>query len=161
MTIAGCSIQSTGSAQSVTTGRNQASSVPSAEALHIFDTMNACTMLDDILSGQGFKPGENKTARNECHASKTQYGAVAIALDPVQGMAEFRKTDPSAVETQINGRPALRSYRPADACDIAMKVAENARAIIGTTITQGYGRDACAEAKKYAKQLEPMLPKVQ
>ncbi|GAB3498036.1 hypothetical protein GCM10027521_48880 [Amycolatopsis cihanbeyliensis] len=123
--------------------------------------MNACGVLDELVAGDGFQPGENKTARNECVATKTRYGSAGVVLDPVQGLEEFRRTDPDSVEIKINGRQALRSHDSDGFCDIAMKVSESARAIVGVSPVGSADFDACTDTKKYAEELEPMLPKVQ
>ncbi|WP_246256968.1 DUF3558 family protein [Amycolatopsis anabasis] len=152
--MAGCSSKQVGTALPAATP-----AASSAGNQDVFAEMNACEVLDDLLAGQGFDPGVNKTSRNECNTGKIDAWAVGLALDPVQGLAEFTKTDPNATSTDINGRRALQSAKAGGNCDIAIEVAEHARAVIG--VTAGVHDDGCPIAKQYAEKLEPKLPKVQ
>nr|WP_229874461.1 DUF3558 domain-containing protein [Amycolatopsis deserti] len=118
-------------------------------------------MLDQLNSGQGFEPGENKSRRNECTASKPGSAANSLVLDPVQGLSEFAQSNKTVVETSINGRAAMQADIPTGGCAIAIEVAEHARAVVLFTLSSGT-RDpqACVDARAFAERLEPLLPKV-
>ncbi|WP_431928111.1 DUF3558 domain-containing protein [Amycolatopsis tucumanensis] len=130
-------------------------------ASDLLRSLDACTVLDQLLAGQGFQPGERKTVRNECVASKSEYGALAIALDPVQGLAELQAQEPRAMSTQVNGRSALQVGSPADGmCEVGLAVGEHARALVIASISRSDVRDqVCTAAQELAGRLEPLLPK--
>ncbi|NIH82459.1 DUF3558 domain-containing protein [Amycolatopsis viridis] len=124
-------------------------------------SFDACAVLDHLVEGEGFQPGVRKTARNECHASKTDYGTYSIALDPEQGLAEFGSQASDIVPFTINGREARRG-KPgiAGMCEVAIEVGEHARALAAATMTRpGDDAKACPDAQALAARLEPLLPK--
>ncbi|MDQ0378083.1 hypothetical protein [Amycolatopsis thermophila] len=53
----------------------------------VFAGLNACQVLDQLNAGQGFEPGRNISARNQCNATKPGFGSYALALDSVQGLS--------------------------------------------------------------------------
>lgn len=122
--------------------------------------MDACKVLDELDFGQGFDPGENKTARNECVTSKLDYGGLGLVLDPRQGLSEFSKENSNATNETVNGRRALQASESDGSCMVAVEVAEHARAMV-TVSPHGVGKDGCPEAKRWARALEPKLPKAQ
>ncbi|WP_243859190.1 DUF3558 domain-containing protein [Amycolatopsis arida] len=125
----------------------------------VFAGLNACRVIDDLLDDQGFNPGENKTARNECVASKLEYGGIGLALDSTQGIAELAKRSPDAVELKINGRKALQTpTNIGTGCAVALEVDQHARAMVTVSPVGSSDLDACAEARRYAEELEPKLP---
>ncbi|NIH84659.1 DUF3558 domain-containing protein [Amycolatopsis granulosa] len=127
----------------------------------MFATLNACQVLDRLNAGQGYAPGENKTRRNECTATKPGAATDSLALDPVQGLNEFAQRNVAAVQTSINGRRAMQAAMPLGGCAIAVEVGEHARALVLMTLATG-PRDpqACVDAQALAERLEPLLPKV-
>ncbi|UQS22615.1 hypothetical protein L1857_07170 [Amycolatopsis thermalba] len=125
--------------------------------------MDACTVLGQLLEGEGFAPGERKTARNECHASKPDYGTYSLALDPVQGLSEYSRQVPGSAPATVNGREA-RQGEPFGAgqgmCDFALKVGAHGRAVATATMLRAEQRArACDAARELAAELEPLLPK--
>ncbi|MDQ0376347.1 DUF3558 domain-containing protein [Amycolatopsis thermophila] len=134
---------------------------PSATYADVFAGLNACQVLDQLTAGQGFNPGENKSRRNECGATKPDFGAYGLALDPVQGLREFAETTEGVVETSVNGRAALQAPIPLGGCAIVIEVGEHARAMVQVSLISG-PRDpqACVDAQALAEKLEPLLPKV-
>lgn len=123
--------------------------------------MDACTVLEQLVAGQGFQPGVRKTARNECHVSKDEYGTLSLALDPLQGLAELQADDPGLASLRINGREALVGEpEHAGMCELGLEVGEHARALVLATMVdpQNYAQ-ACPAAQELATRLEPLLPK--
>ncbi|WP_156131603.1 DUF3558 domain-containing protein [Amycolatopsis methanolica] len=124
--------------------------------------MDACAVLEQLVEGEGFGPGERKTARNECHASKPDYGKYSLALDPVQGLAEYARQVPGRAPAAINGREA-RQGEPFGAgqgmCEFALQVGEHGRAVVTETMLRAEQRaHACEAARELATELEPLLP---
>jgi hypothetical protein len=117
-------------------------------------------LLDALVDGQGFDRGENKTARNECVTGKEQYGAVSVALDPTQGLSEFKQRHPQANRILINGRDAMEFSESTGTCIVAVAVGNSQSARINT-VSVDTEADFCPEARKYAEELEPKLPDVQ
>src|SRR5690242_11373883 len=64
LALAGCSNTTPGTA-SPSTGASGTSTTSTANA-NVFSALNACQVLDHLLTGQGFDPGENISRRNEC-----------------------------------------------------------------------------------------------
>ncbi|RZQ60741.1 DUF3558 family protein [Amycolatopsis suaedae] len=157
--LGGCSDTQAGTPRatgiSATTPPSSSSSPPD-----VFNGMNACDVLNQLLASQSFEPGKNISQRNECVASKIRYGSASIALDPAQGLAEFRKTDPNASELTINGRPALEAVESFGGCAIALEVSSTARAVAGIAL-EDPRNDSCPDSRRLAEKLEPLLPKVQ
>ncbi|NIH81626.1 DUF3558 family protein [Amycolatopsis viridis] len=127
----------------------------------VFAGLNACRVLDQLNAGQGYQPGENKTRRNECDATKPGVKGNALALDPVQGLDEFAARNKGVVDLTINGRRAMQADIPTGGCAIAVEVGEHARALVLMTLATGPDDpQACVDAKALAERLEPLLPKV-
>ncbi|WP_208401527.1 DUF3558 domain-containing protein [Amycolatopsis viridis] len=128
----------------------------------VFAGLNACVVLDQLVQGEGFSPGENKSRRNECGATKPGVSTYGLALDPVQGLREFTETNDSVVRTSVNGRDALQAPIRLGGCAIVVEVGEHARAMVQVALATG-PRDpqACVDAHALAEKLEPLLPKPQ
>lgn len=155
LTLAACSTTTMGHASPST-----ASATTSTTPANPFGTMQACQILDQLLAGQGFEPGSNKSARNQCIASKLYFGTYAVVLDPEQGLDEFSTQNPGAVSTQINGRNAMRDEPVPGMCAFALEVSRSARALVVATMPDPKDRaQACPNAKQLAERLEPLLPK--
>lgn len=98
---------------------------------------------------------------DEGSASKYEYGANGLALDPVQGLAEFRQTDPGATEMSINGRNAPEAFGEIGGCAIAVEVGPHMRAVINVNMASPRNNpQACPDARELAERVEPLLPKV-
>lgn len=156
-----CSNTVTGNPAPSNTASSGSASTSTATS-NVFDTMDACQVLDQLLTGQGFNPGEKVSARNECHASKLDFGTYSIALDPVQGLAEFTSTNPSSVKTSINDRTAMQAQPGEGMCEFVLEVSQHARALAGVTMARAKdSAQACPNARQFAEKLEPLLPKAQ
>ncbi|GHF09657.1 hypothetical protein GCM10017786_49000 [Amycolatopsis deserti] len=137
-----------------------ASSVPTTRSTDVFNGLDACQLLDQLNTGQGFNHGENKSARNQCVALKSGFATYALALDSVQGLSEFATTNTGVVETSINGRDAMQANTSASGCAIAIGVGEHARAlVIATMVRFEDNQQACPNARSLAERVEPLLPK--
>ncbi|OXM62235.1 MULTISPECIES: DUF3558 domain-containing protein [Amycolatopsis] len=146
-----------------TTVVGTASPAPSASVANsdVFAGFNACQVLDQLVAGQGFNPGENKSRRNECGATKREFGTYGLALDPTQGLGEFAQTNDAVQSVSVNGRDAMQADIPTGGCAIAVEVGEHARAVVlATLITGPRDPQACVDAQALAEKLEPLLPKV-
>jgi len=152
LVTAGCTTTVTGTASPA-----PSSSVPNTD---VFAGLIACQVLDQLVAGEGFNPGENTSRRNECGATKPEFGAYGLALDPVQGLREFAETSDGVVNRSVNGRAAMEANIPSGGCAIAIEVGEHARAMVQVALASG-PRDpqACVDAQALAERLEPLLPK--
>ncbi len=137
------------------------SEMPStANNADVFTGLNACQVLDQLNAGQGFGPGRNISRRNECTASKPGLGSNGLALDPVQGLAEFRQSDPDATDTTVNGRRALEAFDAVGGCTVAFEVGEHARVLAQMAMAEPErDTEACPLARDLAARVEPLLPK--
>ncbi|GAB3584019.1 hypothetical protein GCM10027445_59600 [Amycolatopsis endophytica] len=157
VTLSGCSQTVSGTASPEPHPSANVSVEDSLKAL------DACAVLAQLVEGQGFEPGVRKTVRNECHASKADYGTYSLALDPYQGLAEFEGQATEIVPLQINGREG-REGKPgiAGMCEVALEVGEHARALTAATMTRpGDDAKACPAARDLAAKVEPLLPEQQ
>lgn len=135
-------------------------STTSTASANVFGSLNACQVLDQLLAGQGFDPGANISRRNECDASKLDFGTYGIALDPGQGLSEYATDNPGAATKSINGRNALQAKPSAALCEFALQVGQHARALATATMAKSTDNaQACPSAKLLAEKLEPLLPK--
>lgn len=156
--VTGCSSTTDGNPSPSTD--SAAPSTTSTADGNVFGTLNACRVLDQLLAGQGFDPGDNESTRNECDASKLDFGTYSVALDPTQGLADFAASNPGATQTTINGRNAMQAQPTPTMCVYALEVGQKARAL--AMATMAYTTDdaqACPNAQQLAERLEPLLPK--
>ncbi|MEU0462641.1 DUF3558 family protein [Amycolatopsis sp. NPDC006131] len=125
----------------------------------VFAGLNACQLLDQLNAGQGFNPGENKSARNQCTASKPEFITYSLALDSTQGLSGFAADNNGAREISINGRDALQADIPTGGCAVAVGVGEHALALVLATMARA-SEDAqgCPNAQAFAEKVEPLLP---
>jgi hypothetical protein len=152
MTTAACTTTVSGTPSPVSTS--------SAVSTDVFAGLNACDVLNQLTTGQGFNPGENKSRRNECGATKPGSAAWGLALDPTQGLSEFTEANEDVVDVAVNGRKALQAAIPTGGCAIAIEVAEHARAMVQVALTTGPDDpQACVDAQALAEKLEPLLPR--
>lgn len=128
----------------------------------LFANLNACRLLDQLNAGQGFNPGENKSARNQCVAVKPSFGSYALALDSAQGLSDFASTNNGVVNISINGRAAMQADTGLGGCAVAIGVSEHARALVIATLPNVADQaQLCSSARAFAERVEPLLPKVQ
>ncbi|TVT31543.1 DUF3558 domain-containing protein [Amycolatopsis rhizosphaerae] len=163
--LVGCSSTTSGTPMPLTSIAGPSTSGPdtSSTSANVLANLNACQVLDQVLAGQGFNPGENKSRRNECGALKPGYGDFDLSLDPVQGLAEFTRTDLDAIKIDINGRNAMQATEElGGGCSVAMEVSAHARAVVGVTMSSpSQDSLACSNARQLAQRVEPLLPKGQ
>ncbi|MDQ0379681.1 DUF3558 domain-containing protein [Amycolatopsis thermophila] len=153
--VVGCTSTVQGTPSPATSG-----TPTSASAVDPFVGLVACQVLDQLNAGQGFNPGDNISHRNECTATKPGIGSNGLALDPVQGLAEFRETDPGATETTVNGRKALE-VQNALGCTVAFEVKEHARVLAQMAMSQPENNSqACPLARNLADRVEALLPRI-
>lgn len=153
---AGC----TSSVSGAPAPETSSSAATSASAANVFGRMDACQVLDQLLSGQGFDPGKRYSKRNECHAQKFDFAVYSMALDPVQGLDEYKTQNPTATPTTVNGRNAMQVTPGEGMCEFALEVSQHARALATVTMAQAQqSAQACPLAQQYAERLEPLLPK--
>jgi hypothetical protein len=157
--VTACTVDEPGSALPSPETTSPTSSTTSSSTTSPFIQMDACDVLDKLLKGQGFPKGENKTTRNECVTTKQEYGAVSLVLTANQGLSEFKRKNPKAIDISVNGRQSARLVDYPGTCMIAMKVGQNASVRVDT-ISVDTDVDFCPEAKRYAEALEPSLPQV-
>ncbi|NIH84439.1 DUF3558 domain-containing protein [Amycolatopsis granulosa] len=125
----------------------------------VFVGMDACRVLDQLLAGQGFSPGEKERSTNGCTASKYGFGSYALVLDPVQGLEVFRTRYPGTSEISINDRRGLYFYDPRfQFCALALEVTEQSRVLVLASAIKSGQDQACQNAQGVARRLEPLLP---
>ncbi|NIH86170.1 DUF3558 family protein [Amycolatopsis granulosa] len=127
----------------------------------VFAGLDACRLLDQLNAGQGFNPGENKSRRNQCTASKLDFATYSIALDATQGLREFAATNTGVREISVHARKAMEADISTGGCAVAVEVADRALALVLVTMARG-SEDAqgCPNARSFAEKLEPLLPPV-
>ncbi|GAB3576127.1 hypothetical protein GCM10027445_39700 [Amycolatopsis endophytica] len=129
----------------------------------VFAGLDACQLLDQLNAGQGFAPGENKSRRNQCTASKPGFATYGLALDSVQGLSEFDAANAGATSISVNGRDGMQADIPVGGCAVAVGVGvgvgEHARALVLVTMERA-SEDAhgCPNARAFAEKVEPLLP---
>jgi len=137
------------------------SMTPSAGPQDALSALDSCTILEQLVAGQGFEAGVRKTARNECHVSKPEYGTLSLALDPQQGLADLETQDAGRTPAEINGRRALVGEpERSGMCEVGLGVTEGSRALVLVTLVNSdlYAQ-ACPAARDLATKLEPLLPR--
>ncbi|NYI89685.1 hypothetical protein HNR02_003008 [Amycolatopsis endophytica] len=124
-------------------------------------SLDACTVLNQLLADQGFNPGERKTVRNECVATKIEYGALGIALDPVQGLDDLAGQLAGSATLEVNGRKGIIGQPSGEgSCEVGLEVGEHARAVVIASISRSDLRaQVCTAAQELAAELEPLLPR--
>jgi len=160
LAVTGCSSTTPGNA-SPSTGAASTSTTSTASG-NVFGSLNACKVLDQLLAGQGFHPGENESRRNQCTTSKLNFGAYTIGLDSDQGLDDFSSSNTGATKTSINGRNAMQAEPSPGMCVYDLEVGPKAQAmVIANMASSTANAQACPSAKQLAEKLEPLLPKDQ
>ena len=156
LAVTGCTSTVTGTATPAT------DSTPTATSTDVFVGLNACQLLDQLNSGQGFNPGENKSRRNQCIATKPEFATYGLILDSVQGLAEFANTNTNVADISVNGRKAMKAGIPTGGCAIAVEVTDHASALAMVTMSRASeDSQACPNAQAFAERVEPLLPRAQ
>ncbi|MFD9894617.1 hypothetical protein ACFWY9_35170 [Amycolatopsis sp. NPDC059027] len=171
-TLTACSSHVGGQASPSASGPATTRSTPTTtdDPSNPFAGMNQCTMLDQLLAGQGFQPatpslGDPKRA---CSANKpitdTEPAIVAgLGLYPGQKINENLQNPSQAKPGKINdsGRPVVMEPEPLHSrgqCQINLQVATNSHANVGMTSGTDTER-ACKLVQGLAEKVDPLLPK--
>ena len=129
---------------------------------------NSCTILDQVLAGQGF-PKATPTiasAKVTCAATKPRAGDVSpvdvtLSLQPGRGYKENVGNPSQASEGKVNGRPAIEEREPEHSsgqCGIWLEMKPSSRALV--LVTSGSDTaNACKLVEGFAEKIEPLLPK--
>jgi hypothetical protein len=129
--------------------------------------MNPCTVLDQVLAGEGFPQATPTLARSKesCGANKPTSGntpGVDVSLS-LQAGQNYKDTvgKGQAAEGNVNGRPAIEEREPQNSsgqCGVWMDVQPDSRALVLVSS----GSDTPTASKKVeevAAKIEPLLPK--
>jgi hypothetical protein len=126
--------------------------------------MNPCTVLDQVLAGQGYPAAVPTTAdaKRSCVSTKQGYGEIGVLLQGGQTIDE-NITDPSKASTgDVNGRRAIQirnGLGGSGACDVKMEVKPNSRALVMVTLRTETTDEACRLVNDVATRVEVLLPK--
>lgn len=138
-----------------------------ADPANPFAGVDACTILDQALAGQGFPPGVPAVAAAEhsCRTSKPTSGDtpgidLGLVLQAGGNYRDNVNNPDKASDGKVNGRPAIEEQEPLRAkgqCAIRFQVRDS-RALFSLT----FGSDtaaACKKIEELAPKVEPLLPK--
>lgn len=134
-----------------------------------FAALNQCSLVNEILAGQGFPPAQPTIAdaKRTCRANiapsitDTDGIGVAISLQNGQKYTENINHPDTARHGDIDGRPIIEQPEPLrvkGGCQVGMAVGDNARALVMATAGSDTKR-ACAKAEEVATALSAKLPK--
>ncbi|MEA5358984.1 DUF3558 family protein [Amycolatopsis sp., V23-08] len=133
-----------------------------------FAGLSPCTVLDQVLTGQGFPKAAPTIAdaKETCGASKDTSGntpGVTVGLSlQAGGNYKDNVTNPQqASDGNVNGRPAVEEREPQHSpgqCAVRFQVKQDSRALL--VISSGSDTaTACKQAEEIAAKVEPLLPK--
>jgi hypothetical protein len=133
-----------------------------------FAGANSCTILDQVLAGQGFPQAAPTiaSAKVTCATTKPRDGDVSpvdvtLSLQPGRGYKENVGNPSQASDGKVNGRPAVEEREPehsAGQCGIWLEVKPSSRALV--LVTSGSDTaNACKLVEGFAEKIEPLLPK--
>jgi hypothetical protein len=134
-----------------------------------FASLNSCTMLDQVLAGQGFPKAEPTIARSKesCRASKPTSGNtpgvdVALSLQAGQNYKDNVGNPSQASEGNVNGRLAVEEREPEHSsgqCGVWLEVKPNSRALVLAAASSSDTATVCKLVEGFAEKIEPLLPK--
>jgi hypothetical protein len=133
-----------------------------------FTGLNPCTMLDQVLAGEGFPQATPTLARSKesCGANKPTSGNtpgvdVSLSLQAGQRYKDTVGNPGQASEGNVNGRPAVEEREPQHSsgqCGVWMEVKPDSRALV--LVSSGSDTaTACQKVEDVAAKIEPLLPK--
>ncbi|SNR68764.1 Protein of unknown function [Haloechinothrix alba] len=133
------------------------------KAAEVFAGVESCDLLDDVLRGEDFPPGEESTAggENACQSSKSEFAAVGLNLQSDYAYDELSYAPEKIFPGDVNDRPANQVREAIGAegsCDVSLHVEPNSRAIVSVSLRESDTDEACAFVEELAERLEPMLP---
>jgi hypothetical protein len=133
-----------------------------------FAGLSSCTILDQVLAGQGFPQATPTLASSKvtCGATKPTSGNtpgvdVSLSLQPGRGYKENVGNPSQASEGNVNGRPAVEEREPEHSsgqCGVWMEVKQNSRALVLVSSSSDTPT-ACKKVEEVAAKIEPLLPK--
>jgi hypothetical protein len=133
-----------------------------------FEGLNSCTILDQVLAGQGFPAATPTLASSKvtCAANKLTSGNtpgvdVSLSLQPGRGYKENVGNPSQASEGNVNGRPAVEEREPENSpgqCGVWMEVKPSSRALVLVSSSMETPA-ACTKVEEVAAKVEPLLPK--
>lgn len=166
--LTACSNQVEGQANpSTTLASPPASASPSAPAdpNNPFANLNPCTILDQVLAGQGYPAATPDIAdpTRSCGTRKGGLqGSLSLALQAGQKIDENIANPSKAAPAKVNGRRAVQEKEPlgdSGDCTYGLEVLPNSRALVVFTSTAKTTEEACTAAGDVALKVEPLLPK--
>ncbi|GAB3135395.1 hypothetical protein GCM10027258_07810 [Amycolatopsis stemonae] len=163
---AACTSEVGGQASSSSTTEPAAPST-SSTASGPFAGLNPCTMIDQVLAGEGFPPAAPTLARSKesCGSNKLTSGNtpgmdVSVSLQAGQNYKDTVGKG-QAAEGDVNGRPAIEEREPQNSsgqCGVWMEVKPNSRALV--LVSSGSDTPtACKKVEDVAAKIERLLPK--
>ena len=145
-----------------TTSAGTSSAAPSTGSTP-FAGLNPCTVIDQVMAGQGYPPAEPSAAdRNRsCASNKPGDANVGVALQDGEAYDQNIPDPTKASRGKVGDRPAIIEREPIGAvgqCSITMEVKPNSRALVSLS-GNGTTEDACDRVKQIAVKVEQLLPK--
>jgi hypothetical protein len=135
-----------------------------------FASLRPCTILDQVLTGQGFAKAEPMVAdtntKESCRASKSTSGNTpgvdaALLLQPGRYYKDSVGNPSQASEGKVNGRPAVEEREPEKSsgqCGVWLEVKPSSRVLV--LVSSGSDTaTACKQVEEIAAKVEPLLPK--
>lgn len=135
-----------------------------------FADLSPCSILDQVLAGQGFGKAEAMVAdtntKLSCRASKPTAGNTpgsdaALILQPGRNYKDSVGNPSQASEGNVNGRPAVEEREPEHSsgqCGVWLEVKPSSRALV--LVSAGSDTPtACRQVEDIAAKVEPLLPK--
>jgi hypothetical protein len=167
LALAGCTSQVGGQANPSSTAAESTAPSTGGATDSPFADMNPCTVLDQVLAGEGFPQATPTLARSKesCGANKPTSGntpGVDVSLS-LQAGQNYKDTvgKGQAAEGNVNGRPAIEEREPQNSsgqCGVWMDVQPDSRALV--LVSSGSDTPtACKKVEEVAAKIEPLLPK--
>jgi hypothetical protein len=165
--LAGCTSEVGG--QATPSSQATATTAPAtADPGNPFAGLSPCTILDQVLAGQGFPPAAPTLAdsKHGCGTEKPTSGNVqsvdvSLILQPGGNYKNNVNNPGQASEGKVNGRPAIEEQEPQHSsgqCSIRFQVKQDSRALLVLSSSLDTA-SACNQVKDIAEKVEPLLPK--
>jgi hypothetical protein len=159
-----CDSKVGGTPQAADTPTNQASTpAPSSgNSDNPFADMNACTVVDQVMAGQGFPPAQPSAADRfrSCASNKPGDANVGVALQDNAGYDQSIPDPSKTSRGHVGPRNAIIERDPIGAagqCVITIEVKPNSRVLVslsGNSPTE----QACERVTAIAVKVEKLLP---
>ncbi|WP_432848140.1 hypothetical protein ACQPXB_45255 [Amycolatopsis sp. CA-161197] len=125
--------------------------------------MSSCKTLDQAIAGQGFPASKPSIADLEhaCDALKAGYGDIGLNLQDGQSYDSDLINPISTKTGNVGHRRAileLQTNHQSGACAVSIEIKPKSRAIVLAVLSSAGPDEACAEARKVAEAVEPLLP---